>query len=632
MPKSPAGERLLSVSSLTVRHFGSRGERTILSGVDLTVARGETVGIVGESGSGKSMLAKAVLQLLPRDVRASGTINYDGHDVLSASPRQMAALRGKQMTLMYQDPFTMLNPLMTAGAHIREALRADRRIGQRQSHLDTLRRLAEVGIHDADVADRYPFQLSGGMRQRVALATALARDPRLLIADEPSTALDVTTQAEILELLKSVQTARFMGLVLITHNLRLAFSVCDRIYVLYAGSLLEVGRAEALERQPLHPYTQGLLLSEPAADRRLATLTAIAGSVPSPDDVAGQCVFAPRCQWATDVCRAAAPQLRSVGLERYSSCVRIDEIRGKLVRSRVISGASEPEAEPVRDAEPLLVVSDLTKRFGGSRGRQTSALAGISIQISHDESVGLVGESGSGKTTLGRCVVGLETPTSGTIMLDGLPAQDYSAVDRRTRASLRRTAQIVFQDPYSSLDPKQTVRSMLTETLRVNGLHRDRRRERVAELLAAVGLPSEYGGRMPATLSGGERQRVAIARALAVEPQLIVCDEPVSALDVSVQAQILTLLRDIRTRTGISYLFISHDLAVVRQITDRVYVLHRGSVVEHGPIGEVLDHPRHDYTKRLLASIPRSVAQGGLSGANPDTPDSTLSPVTEEPS
>lgn len=600
---------LLSVTGLTVKHVARFGDRTILSGVDLAVARGETVGIVGESGSGKSMLAKAIMRLLPKDVHAVGVASFDGQDVLAASPRQAAALRGEQMTLLYQDPFTMLNPLLTAGGHIAEALRAgrsaDRRPSRNQAGIDAQQRLTEVGITDPDVFRRYPFQLSGGMRQRVALATALARDPRLLIADEPSTALDVTTQAEILALLKSVQKARFMGLVLITHDLRVAFSVCDRIYVLYAGSLLEVGNAQDVERQPLHPYTQGLLLSEPAADRKLAALAAIAGSVPAPDDVAHQCVFAPRCEYARDVCIAGAPPLRDVG-DRLTACVRIEEISDQLAVRRKVSAATAAAVPVPTETVPLLVVEDLVKIFAGHRGRPTTALNGVAFTVGRNESVGLVGESGSGKTTLGRCVVGLETPTSGSIVLDGMAAQDYAAVNSDIRRTLRKTAQIVFQDPYSSLDPKQSVRSALMETLRVNGVDRDVARRRVGELLSDVGLPAEYGPRMPAALSGGERQRVAIARALAVDPALIVCDEPVSALDVSVQAQILTLLQNIRRRTGVSYLFISHDLAVVRQIADRVYVLHHGSVVEQGSIDDVMDRPHHDYTKRLLASIPTS--------------------------
>jgi peptide/nickel transport system ATP-binding protein len=411
-----------------------------------------------------------------------------------------------------------------------------------------------------------------------------------------------------------------MGLVLITHDLRVAFSVCDRVYVLYAGSLMEAAPADELEAEPLHPYSLGLLLSEPAADRRLPQLVAIEGAVPAPAHVAGMCNFAPRCRWAQPRCRDGDPPLREVAPGRLSACVRIEEIRGELGTERVET--RERHAEPVAPAappEPLVRVDDLRKVFPGRGGREVHALRGVTIEVGRNESVGLVGESGSGKTTLGRCLVGLETPTSGRIDIDGVDASDYAAVDQERRVRLRRTAQIVFQDPYSSLDAMQTVGSSLREVLRVNGYPKARVAERVDELLGLVGLPRGYAGRRPEALSGGERQRVAIARTLAVEPKVIVCDEPVSALDVSVQAQILNLFRTLKDELGLSLLFITHDLAVVRQVVERVYVLYRGEVVEEGPVGQVLDDPQHDYTARLVASIPRSeliAAQEHLLGSD----------------
>ena len=521
-------------------------------------------------------------------------------------------MRGSSISMLFQDPFTMLNPLLRCSKHIEEVLRIrpeapirDGAAGKREA----IKRLAEVGITDETAADRYPFQLSGGMRQRVGIAAALAGDPKILIADEPSTALDVTTQAEILDLLKAVQRGRGMGLILITHDLRVAFSVADRVYVLYAGSLVEVSRADALEEEPLHPYSLGLLLSEPAADRRLPRLVAIEGSVPSPDEVAGQCSFAPRCRWVQPACLEAKPSLRVAGTGRETACVRIDDIRSEMRLTH--HAATEPEQErrtvaPI-SSEPILQITDLLKIFEG-RGGEVRALNGVSIDVGVNESVGLVGESGSGKTTLGRCVVGLETPTSGTISVGGIPASDYRDLTRDQRSAIRRTAQIVFQDPYSSLDRTETVGAALRVALVVNGYPRDGAKRRIDELLDLVGLPTGYAKRRPAALSGGERQRVSIARTLAVEPKLIVCDEPVSALDVSVQAQILNLFRDLREQFGLSYLFITHDLAVVRQVVERVYVLHRGIVVEQGTTEQVLDRPEHDYTRRLIASIPRSAA------------------------
>jgi len=443
------------------------------------------------------------------------------------------------------------------------------------------------------------------------LAAALAKDPDLLIADEPSTALDVTTQAEILELLRSVQRSRGMGLILITHDLRVAFTTCDRVHVMYAGSLLEVGDATTIEREPLHPYTLGLLLSEPSVDQRMGELNPIPGSVPSPDEVADRCPFAPRCRWAADECRIARPALATVEAGRLSACVRLPRIRGEMteLRDRALSLAAETARAP---AEPLATVDGLAKRFDLGRKRHVDALKGVTIAIGPRECVGLVGESGSGKTTLGRCLVGLEMPTSGRIRIDGIDASDHAAVSREERARLRRTAQMIFQDPYSTLNPRHTVGRTLSEALQHAGVTRRRaNREAVATLLDQVGLPEAYAGRRPAALSGGERQRVAIARALAVQPKLLICDEPVSALDVSVQAQILNLFRSLQEELGLSYLFITHDLAVVRQVADRIYVMYEGEIVESGPADEVLSQPKHWYTRRLMDSVPGAASRAG---------------------
>jgi peptide/nickel transport system ATP-binding protein len=611
---TPDPNLLLVVDGLTVTHAAPTGPRTILSGVDLVVRRGETVGIVGESGSGKSMTAKAVMGLLPPRLTAGGSIRFRGEELLGLPERQMARLRGPSISLLLQDPFTMLNPLMPCGTHIVEGLRLTMpSAGKAELKAEAVRRLAEVGIHDAEVAERYPFQLSGGMRQRVALAAALAANPDLLIADEPSTALDVTTQAEILDLLRSLQRSRGMALLLITHDLRVAFSVCDRVHVFYAGRVLETAPAAALAEEPFHPYALGLMLSEPMLDRRAEILSAIPGSVPAPDLVTTSCAFAARCDWRRPECQAARPPLVAAGPERSTACLRHPEIRDEMRARRVAAERSAPAtvaAVAVAADDALLVLEAGHKAFGARRqgGGGVVALNDVSIRIGRNESVGLVGESGSGKTTLGRCIAGLETLTSGRLTIDGLDASDYDRADAATRRQLRRTAQIVFQDPYSSLNPRHTIGGMLAETLSVNGEARGRIAPRVGELLDMVGLPSTYAGRYPRALSGGERQRVAIARALAVKPRLIVCDEPVSALDVSVQAQILTLFRELKRELGLSYLFITHDLAVVRQVTERVYVLYRSNIVEEGPVAQVLDAPRHDYTRRLISSIPGQAA------------------------
>jgi peptide/nickel transport system ATP-binding protein len=597
---------LLSVEDLTIAADGDV-QRTIVSKLHLSVDTAETIGIVGESGSGKSMTARAIVGLLPHGVRAVGQIVYRGRNLLDPRKSQLSVFRGSEITLLTQDPFTMLNPLLPAGKHIEETLRANRqrKAGKQNLPVEAIRRLAEVGIGDPTVARRYAFQLSGGMRQRVGLAAALAQDPKILIADEPSSALDVTTQKEILDLVTSIQRSRGMALILITHDLRVAFSTCDRVYVLYAGTLLETGPAQSLEAEPLHPYTLGLLLSEPLIERRLPELPLMRGSVPSADDVASTCSFAPRCQWVQLKCTLGRPALRQIEANRWSACVRIEEIRQEFSRSLAASHDAAPVV-PTQLGKDLVLTRHLDKSFYMERlfgGRRTVlALRDVSIQVGVNESVGLVGESGSGKTTLARCLVGLEAPTGGEIIIDGIIASNYSALRSRERSQVRRSIQIIFQDPYSSLNPTWSVSDALREALRLGGMESNR--DAVGDLLQEVGLPANYATRKPVALSGGERQRVAIARALASRPKVIVCDEPVSALDVSVQSQILSLFRTLQAKLGISFLFITHDLAVVRQVADRVYVLHRGEIVESGAVDEVLDRPKHAYTRLLIDSIP----------------------------
>ncbi len=593
-------ERLLDVDGLNIYADIGGERRTIVSDLGFHLEPGETIGIVGESGSGKSLTARALMGLLPRNVTATGEVAYQGRQLLGLRNSQLAAVRGTELTLLLQNPFTLLNPLLRCGAHIEESLNAEggRKLARAERRAEAVRRLAEVGIDDPRVARRYPFQLSGGMQQRVGLAAALARDPRILIADEPTTALDVTTQMEIVDLLKAVQARRGMGLILITHDLRLAFAVCDRIYVLYAGSLLEAGNAREVEREPLHPYSLGLLLSEPTVDHRHAKLLAIPGSVPHHDEVANRCAFAARCEWLGEECVARRPELVRLSATRASACVRIGEIRAQPAeRRRRFEPAPTGElvtAHP--EVPPIVEVRDIVKTFDGD----IQALKGVSIRAERGESIGIVGESGSGKTTLARCLLGLETPTSGTISLAGVDAGDYSKLSRADQLRLRKAVQIVFQDPYSSLNPARTIGATLAEAC-----ERAKSGSSVSDLLARVGLPAAYARRKPAALSGGERQRVAVARAIAVEPEILVCDEPVSALDVSVQAQILNLLGELRDQLKLTYVFITHDLAVVRQVVDRAYVFSRGEIVEEGPVEQILERPKHPYTARLLEAQTR---------------------------
>jgi len=596
---------VLEVEGLRIERIRQGRQATIVRAADLALGPGETIGIVGESGSGKSMTARAIMGLLPKGLVASGQVRYRGLNLLELPERELQAQRGGEIGLILQDPFTMLNPVMTCGKIIGESLLRERRLSRDARREEVVRRLAEVGIRDASVADRYPFQLSGGMRQRVGIAAALARDPRVLLADEPTTALDVTTQREVLALIKGIQAARGMSLILITHDLRVAFAVCDRVYVLYAGSLIEVGRSAELDAEPLHPYTLGLLLSEPSAERRTGELMTIPGSVPAPDDVAGSCTFAPRCRWAAPACTEGSPPLAEVAPGRLSACVRVSEIRAEMAILRR-QGEKEVDAGPSSSgaATALIQVQDARKVFRNGR-RTVAALDGVSIEVGENESVGIVGESGSGKTTLARILVGLEQPTSGQILIGGIPASNWANLSSRDQRKLRSTIQIVFQDPYSSLNPMRSIGSILREAIAIGEPEMKDRNAEVGNLLRSVGLPADYAARKPVALSGGERQRVAIARVLAAQPRILICDEPVSALDMSVQAQILNLLIKLRTERGLGYLFITHDLSIVRQVTERLYVMHGGKVVESGPTEDVLSNPRDPYTATLLKSVPR---------------------------
>jgi peptide/nickel transport system ATP-binding protein len=604
---------VLSGRDISITTTISGRKRTLVHGATLSVAHGEAVAIVGESGSGKSLTAKTLIGLLPLGLTSTGSVEYLGQELHNAPERNWRRVRGQHIGLVLQDPFTMLNPSLTCGRQIIETLKANGAKESRAALRQMAReRLAEVEITDERVLDSYPHELSGGMQQRVAIAAVLAGNPDVVIADEPSTALDALTQKELLELLARLRRERNMSLILITHDLRVAFSVCDRVYVMYAGSIIETATCDELDATPLHPYSLGLLDAEPPIDRRLERLHVVEGRVPSPDDVSGICCFAPRCEWATPECSEGTQELLDAGAGRLTACRRWAALAPELSHRR--SADNDPAdgvtvATTVANAAalPLVQVADATKVFqvnGRSGQEDVRALNRVSLQIGLGEAVGIVGASGSGKSTLCRCIVGLDGLTSGEIRVldETLPLGRKMPADQRRR--LRTVVQMVFQDPYSSLNPRRTVGETLSQALlttadpgELTGARQD-----VESLLDMVGLPVGYAKRRPVALSGGERQRVGIARALAVRPKLVVFDEPVSGLDVSVQAQILNLLNDLRRQLGISYLFITHDLAVVRQIADRVIVLNHGQIVEQGESDFVLDAPKHDYTKRLVAA------------------------------
>ncbi|GAB3598543.1 dipeptide ABC transporter ATP-binding protein [Microbacterium tumbae] len=591
--------RALIVDDLNVTMKRSGTAVQITDSVSFNVNPGEAVAIVGESGSGKSITAKAILDLLPHGLTVTGAVTVTGNRVDRMSTASKQRMRGSDIALVMQDPFTMLNPMVRCGEQVTAGLTnaAGRPLRGAVRQAEAVRRLAEVGISDPAVAKRYPFELSGGMLQRVGIAAAIAKNPKVLIADEPTTALDVTTQKEILELLKRLRDSHRLGLILITHDLRVAFSVCDRVYVMYAGEVVETAAAPVILASPSHPYTANLLLADPPLDRRVATLANIPGSVPAPGNRPVGCHFAERCEWVTEACRAAPIDLLPVdGSDHRSRCIRTAEIAGEIAaldtrRAETVT-AVEP---PPQTEEPVIFTRDARREFGPK-----VAVVGATIEIHRGESVGLVGESGSGKTTTARMLVGLTTPTSGLVSVGGI---DLGAkMGKEAWGDVRSTVQMVFQDPFSTLNPHRKIGSTLRDSLRMV----DPRNlgARAGELLELVGLPPTYVNRLPTQLSGGERQRVAIARALARKPDVVVCDEVVSALDVSVQAHILNLLRRLQSELGLGYVFITHDLAVVRQITDRVYVLKDGEVVESGPTGRVLDQPEHPYTRRLLQSVP----------------------------
>ncbi|WP_223881291.1 dipeptide ABC transporter ATP-binding protein [Nesterenkonia ebinurensis] len=599
-------ENLLSVSGLTIR---TGDGRTLVREVSLELRRGETLGIVGESGSGKSLTARAITGLLPRGLEASGGAVLDSISTLDAPESRLRKIRGRKVALLMQDPFTMLNPLQTAGTHIIESLPKGA-IKRGAVGAEIERRLSEVGLA-ADVAERYPFQLSGGMRQRLATACALAGDPELLIADEPTTALDVTTQSEVLNLLREIQAERHMALILITHDLGVAFSVCDRIQVMYAGSTVEEGPAQALVKTAGHPYTVGLKRAEPPFRHYAPELSTIPGRVPSADSVWKQCAFAARCSWVSDQCLEERPSLQPVGDMRRTACVRIDEIDEELQAEMGII-AQEGKLPDIGAAQPLLEISDLEKSYRVSpllgRTRTVPALKGVSFGLRTGEALGLVGETGSGKSTIARLLLGLTSAESGRIILGDLDLSSYKSLSGRERREARRRIQMVFQDPYSSLNPARTIGGTLSEVLQISG--RRKIGTSVADLLTQVGLPADYASRLPSGLSGGERQRVAIARALTLEPDLLICDEPVAALDVSAQAQVLELLRDLRARHQMAMLFITHDLAVVRQVAERLIVLRHGEVVESGSVEQVLEAPQHLYTKKLVQAVQQTRGEG----------------------
>ncbi|MFG2531270.1 dipeptide ABC transporter ATP-binding protein [Streptomyces sp. NPDC048516] len=648
-------DSLLRIEDLHVEITGRGGTVRALDGIDLDLAPGEALGIVGESGCGKTMTALSVLGLLPPGGRVTGgRILFGGTDLAAAPEPVLRKVRGNTAGMVFQDPLSSLNPTLTIGAQVAEPLLLHRQVTSAEAWAKAEETLRLVGMpRPAERLKSYPHQLSGGMRQRVAIAMALICEPRLLIADEPTTALDVTTQHQILELVDELRTRLGMAMILVTHDLGVIARRVDRVAVMYAGRIAERAAVRPLFAAPRHRYTRALFGARPELPRpplgegapircgegapvRLGDGGSVGmdrPSAPHTDDCRPRdplpglppsllarpvgCRFAPRCGFATDICRAAEPELTDA----------LDEaVPASAAHAFACFHPAAPEAgpapglrppapaePPVRTDEPLLRLADVSRSYplhgglftrrkpGPTGAAEVSAVAGVSLTVRRGETFGIIGESGCGKSTLGRLAVGLETPTAGTVHVAG---RDLSGLKKRELRAHRRHVQLMFQDSSASMDPRMRAGTILREPLVIQGIgDRAEQRRRIAGLLDDVGLPRGAVERYPHEFSGGQRQRLGLARALALDPSLVVADEPVSALDVSVQAQILDLMRELQRERGIGYLFISHDLAVVRHLADSVGVMYLGKLVETGPAHQVFARPLHPYTRGLLDSV-----------------------------
>lgn len=615
--RSPASSDVapvLQVHDLRVDIQTPGGVVRPVDGVTLSVRPGETVGIVGESGSGKTMTGMSVLQLLPRGgTVVGGSIKFDGNELTTRSPASLRSLRGNDIAMVFQDPMTSLNPTRTVGSQLREAYRLHHRQASReqaQARAVEVLTLVKLPRPEERLRD-YPHQLSGGMRQRVMIAIALVCEPRLLIADEPTTALDVSIQAQILDLLDELKTRLGMGIILVTHDLGVIAGHTDRVAVMYAGQVVEEAPTRVLFSAPRHRYTQALLESMPTMDLdRRFELVAIPGSPPQLVDLPPMCRFSARCRFADDTCRTQDPPREEVDNLHTYSCFHPRQVEGvqpDRVRPPMIRGTAA-EDEPGSAGGVLLSLDRAEKLYRVRnpepfKARRTlHAVSQVSLDVMEGETLGIVGESGCGKTTLGRLMVGLEKPTSGTVSFGGDDIHQLGRSDWRHR---RAGLQLMFQDSFAALDPRMTVADLVAEPLAAQHIGSAReRRVQVQDLLDAVGLPGSAATKRSYEFSGGQRQRIAMARALVLRPKVIVADEPVSALDVSVQAQILNLMRSLQSQFALTYVAISHDLSLLRYLADRIGVMYLGKLVEIGASADVYATPRHPYTAGLISAVP----------------------------
>ena len=593
---------LLEVHNLCVTLTAGERKLYAVRDVSFTLNRGEALGVVGESGSGKSMTSLALMNLLPRNaIREAGIVRLGEHDLLAMDRHEFSrSFAGKRMAMIFQEPMTSLNPVYTIGQQIMEmttpnAAKSAKDVRDRAIYL-----LERIGIPDAaSRLKQYPHELSGGLRQRVMIAMMLMNEPDLLIADEPTTALDVTVQASILKLLMELRKELGMALILVSHDLGVVSRTMDKIAVMYAGELVETGPVANVLGTPQHPYTQGLLASIPAARDSGERLPSIPGTVPALFTHPKGCVFAARCLHAQPECCTSRPPEQSMGADHFYRCVMMPD-SGRIALGRP---PASPATTSKRSATALLSARHVGCTFtirAGLLGKpqMLTAVDDVSLDIAEGEIVALVGESGSGKSTLARILLGLQAPDTGEVLIAGTPVQSVPPFERA------KLVQPVFQDPYSSLNPRKTISQSIGRPLELHGHDSAAERTKLVErTMDIVGLPKRLFNNYPSQLSGGQRQRVAIARAIILKPKLLICDEPTSALDVSVQAQILNLLLDLRDELGLSYLLITHDIAVVDCVATRVAVMHRGRIVEHGSKDDVLSKPRDPYTRTLLGSV-----------------------------
>jgi oligopeptide/dipeptide ABC transporter ATP-binding protein len=606
---------LLEVADLSVTFDTGDARVPAVRGATYHVDPGEVLAIVGESGSGKSTAAMAVVGLLPEYGEVSGSVRLHGQELLGLPDEAMSRIRGKTIGTVFQDPMSALTPVYTVGDQIAEAIRVHHRdIGRADARKRAAELLELVGIAQPHRrAKAFPHELSGGERQRVVIAIAIANDPDLLICDEPTTALDVTVQAQILDVLRTARDVTGAGVLIITHDLGVVSEFADRAMVMYAGREVEIATVEDLYRDRRMPYTVGLLGSVPRLDAPQGTrLIPIPGAPPNLSTLAPDaCPFAPRCPLVIDECRSAEPDLITVRAGHRAACIRTDDVAGRTAAEIFDVTTTPPAIDSAADeSATVLRVVDLSKTYPLTKGLvlrrrvgEVRAVDGISFTLERGRTLAIVGESGSGKSTTLQQILELAAPQAGSIEVLG---EDVAQLNRERRRALRRDIQVVFQDPVASLDPRLPVSEVIAEPLQANGFRKGDTDARVAELLDIVGLRRADATRYPAEFSGGQKQRIGIARALALQPKILALDEPVSALDVSIQAGIINLLLDLQERFSLSYLFVSHDLSVVKHLAHQVVVLYRGAIVEQGDGDEVFTNPQHEYTRRLLDAVPRA--------------------------